>query len=224
MRRTALCGILAISGLAAIASADVVLVDARSAIFDAGRDTATLDGVLPPVIEIPDGTVSIYIPEVTGLVRAHPALQWAGPEGNSATLNDTDINSHMGVSGLVHPRTLALLGVFLTDAEPSGSAPARLDYYDIGEEFTSFSAALGQTFYIGDGWSDGELMYEFIVPDGATRLYLGLADAGYFTGEPGAYADNAGSFTADVRFNIVPAPGALALLGLGGLAGVRRRR
>lgn len=61
-------------------------------------------------------------------------------EGNATTLNDTDINSFNSISGLVHPRTLALLGVFLTDAEPEGLAPTRLDYYAIGDAFTSLAA------------------------------------------------------------------------------------
>ena len=224
MRRAAIFGLVALSGIAGAAWADVVLVDAKSAIFDAGRAAPTLDGQLPPMLEIPAGAVSMYLPEVMGLVRAHPVLPWAGPEGNDGTLHDTDINSFNSISGLMHPRTLALLGVFLTDAEPEGPAPTRLDYYAIGDAFPSFSPTLGQSFFIGDGWADGEVMHEFMIPAGATRLFLGLADAGYFTGQPGAYADNDGGFSADVRFNVVPAPGALALLGLGGLVGARRRR
>lgn len=228
MRRTAMCGVLAVSGIAGAAMADVVLVDGQAAIFDAGRAETTLDGVLPPVIEIPAGAVSMYVPEVTGLVRANPNLQWAGPDGNTTTRNDTDINSYNSISGLIHPRTMALLGVFLTDNEPEGQAPSRLDYYQIGDTFESFSPVLRQSFFIGDGWADGETMHEFMIPAGATRLYLGMADAGYFTGDPseggGAYDDNSGSFAADIRFNVVPAPGAVALLGLGGLVGVRRKR
>lgn len=224
MRKTGLIGLLVLSGAAGASWADVVLVDAKAAIFDAGRPEATLDGILPPGLGIPLGAVSMSLPEVTGLVRAHPVLRWGGPDGNSTTAYGTDINSYEGISGILHPRTLPLLGVFLTDAEPEGAAPARLDYYSIGDSFATFSPALGQSFFIGDGWAGGEVLQEFMIPEGATRLYLGLADAGYFTGDPGAYADNEGAFSADVRFNVVPAPGAAALLGLGGLMGIRRRR
>lgn len=215
---------LAAMGVASVASADVVQVDAKAAIFDAGRDVPTLDGQLPPMLEIPQGAYSMQFAEVTGLVRAHRSLQWAGPDGNDTTLNDTDINSYEGISGIVHPRTLPLVAVFLGDDAPEGSAPARLDFYSIGSEFSSLSPVVGQSFFVGDGWNSAELAQEFMIPQGATRVFFGLADASYFTGEPGAYSDNDGWFSADVRFNLVPAPGSLALLGLGGLAVARRRR
>lgn len=224
MRKSIAVAVLALGGLSGLASADVVNVDARAVIFDAGRASGTLDGLLPPMVEVPAGADYVYLPEVSGLVRAHPALQWAGPDGNSATLNDTDINSYQSISGLVHPKTLPLLGVFLNESLPEGAAPARLDYYSIGSNFASFSPVLGQSFFIGDGWTDGEVNQHFVVPAGATRLYLGLADASYFTGDPGAYIDNQGSFTADVQFHVVPAPGSLALLGLGGVVTLRRKR
>ncbi|MBK7404368.1 MAG: hypothetical protein IPJ41_06955 [Phycisphaerales bacterium] len=224
MRKAAAIAVLTLGGLTGLASADVVNVDAKSVIFDAGHESGTLDGTLPPMIEIPVGADYLYLPEVTGLVRAHPALQWAGPDGNSTTLNDSDINSYQSISGLVHPRTLPLLGVFLGDGLPEGPAPSRLDFYSIGSDFSSLSPVSGQSFFIGDGWTDGEVNQHFMIPAGATRLYLGLADASYFTGEPGAYIDNQGSFTADVRFHVIPAPGSAALIGLGGLMTLRRRR
>lgn len=224
MRKSGIIALMVLAGAASLATADVVLVDGRSAIFDAGRVAPTTDGQLPPMLSIPAGADFVFVPEVTGLVRAHPVLQWGGPDGNSTTLNDTDINSHLGISGLIHPRTLPLLGVFLGAAEPENPAPARLDFYALGSEFASLSPVIGQSFFVGDGWADAQNMHKFMVPAGATRLYLGLADAGYFTGDPMAYFDNEGGFAADVRFNIVPAPGAMALLGLGGLVTVRRRR
>jgi len=224
MRKSGIIGMLALAGAATLAAADVVFVDGRSAIFDAGRGVATLDGMLPPMLEIPAGADYVYLPEVTGLVRAHPVLQWGGPDGNATTLNDTDINSYLGISGLIHPRTLPLLGVFLPNGEPENPAPSRLDFYALGSDFASLSPVMGQSFFVGDGWADALTMHKFMVPAGATRLYLGLADAGYFTGEPMAYADNEGGFSADVRFHVVPAPGAMALLGLGGLVSIRRRR
>lgn len=224
MYKSGLLSVVALAGLASIASADIVTVDAKAAIFDAGRDTPTLDGLLAPGIAVPTGTAYVTVPEVTGLVRAHPALTWAGPDGNPDTLNDTDINSYAGISGIIHPNTLALLGVFLTDAPPENPAPDRLDFYDLTSNFTSLSPELGQAFFIGDGWTDGAVLQQFNVPAGATRLYLGLADAGWFTGDPGAYIDNEGSFDADVYFTAIPAPGSLALLGVGGFVTLRRRR
>ena len=225
MLNNRLIGIVALAGIAQIASADIVAVDAKSAIFDAGRAVPTLDGQLPPMVAVPDGADYVTLPEVTGLVRAHHKLEWAGPDGNTTTLNDTDISSFQGISGIVHPSTLPLVGVFLSDDLPEeGDTPSRLDFYDLGSSFASLSPEINQTFFIGDGWTDGAVLQQFMVPAGATRFFLGLADAGFFTGAPGAYADNEGAFTADVRFNIVPAPGAIALFGLGALVTVRRRR
>lgn len=224
MRRAASVSLIALGGLAGIASADVINVDAKAVIFDAGRAAPTLDGLLPPMLAVPQNADYVFVPEVTGLVRAHPVLQWGGPDGNMTTLNDTDINSYQGISGLIHPGTLPLLGVFLTDDEPETPAPDRLDFYQLGSDFASLAPGLGQSFFIGDGWADAETMQQFTVPEGATRLYLGLADAYYFTGDPGQYADNDGAFVADVQFHLVPAPGSIALLTLGGLMAVRRKR
>ncbi len=224
MYKSGLLSVVVLAGLASIASADIVNVDAKAAIFDAGRDTPTLDGMLAAGIAVPVDTAYVTVPEVTGLVRAHPVLTWAGPDGNPDTLNDTDISSYMGISGLIHPNTLALLGVFLTDATPENPAPDRLDFYDISSNFTTLSPVIGQSFFIGDGWTDSNVLQQFNVPVGATYLYLGLADAGWFTGDPGAYSDNEGAFDADVRFTAIPAPGSIALLGLGGIVTLRRRR
>ena len=47
-----------------------------------------------------------------------------------------------------------LVGVFLTDAAPSGSAPSRLDFTD-REEFNLLEPEIGQTFLIGDGVGHG---------------------------------------------------------------------
>lgn len=225
MSKNRIVTIVALTGLAHIASADIVNVGGKAAIFDAGREVPTLDGELPPMLDVPADAMFVTVPEVTGLVRAHPVLSWAGPDGNSTTLNDTDIDSYEGISGIIHPRTMALVGVFLTDEQPGeGDAPSRLDFYSIGSSFASLSPEIGQTFFIGDGWGDGDFAQEFIVPDGATRLFLGFADGEYFTGAPTAYLDNEGAFDADVRFHLVPAPGSLALLSLGGLAVSRRKR
>ncbi len=224
MCKSGFISVVVVAGLASLASADIVYVDAKAAIFDAGRAVPTLDGMLAAGIAVPSGTAYVTVPEVTGEVRAHPVLTWAGPDGNPDTANDTDINSYMGVSGLIQPKTLALLGVFLSDATPENPAPARLDFYDLSSDFASLSPEIGQSFFIGDGWTSDTLLQQFNVPAGATRLYLGLADAGWFTGDPGTYADNAGAFEADVRFTAIPAPGSIALLGLASLVTFRRRR
>jgi hypothetical protein len=101
----------------------------------------------------------------------------------------------------------------------SGPAPAGLDFTSIGTSFASLSPLLDQVFFIGDGLTgDGSgSVQQFIVPTGATVLYLGISDAPGYQGDPGAYGDNGGAFTTsfDVTSSGVPdQSSALALLTL----------
>jgi hypothetical protein len=130
-------------------------------------------------------------------------------------------------------RVMFLAGVFLTDAAPSSSAPASLDFSStaIGRSFTQLSPLLQQTFYIGDGLT-GEgtgSIQSFLVPDAATRLFLGIVDGSYFVGGPDYYNNNAGTFSATFEVNTVPEidPTAFASvisLVVGSLALLERRR
>jgi hypothetical protein len=87
---------------------------------------------------------------------------------------------------------------------------------------------LGQQFFIGDGRTASSVIQQFLVPDGATTLYLGLADGFAFAGDPGFYDDNTGVYSAAYAVSsttTVPEPTTLALLGCGILLiGVHRRR
>ena len=96
--------------------------------------------------------------------------------------------------------------------------PAELDFQDsaIGIGFTSLSPGLKQVFFIGDGLGAGGVLQSYIVPDGATRLYLGTMDGFGWTG-------NNGAFTLDVSAVPEPAVWALALAGLA-LLGLRSAR
>lgn len=85
-----------------------------------------------------------------------------------------------------------LVGVFVSDDEPADPAPERLDF--TGEEtFEELAPEIGQTFLIGDGQGR-----RFLVPAGATRLFLGFADAFLYEGAPGWYGNNAGWLEATV--------------------------
>jgi len=161
-----------------------------------------------------------------------------GPTEGSPTTFYVDMDSSGGISGMklfestpADRRAMFLAGVFLTDAKPAAAAPARLDFSStaIGRSFTELSPLLHQTFYIGDGLT-GEgsgATQSFLVPDGATRLFLGFVDGSYFVGGPDYYDNNVGTFTASFTVAPVPEPSAyvLALIATGfvGLTHARRR-
>jgi hypothetical protein len=126
-----------------------------------------------------------------------------------------DMDSFGGISGMQlsastpsDRRVMYLAGVFLTNAVPSTPAPASLDFSStsLGRSFTELAPLLYQTFYIGDGRTgDGSGdVQTFIVPAGATRLFLGIVDGSYFVGGPDYYDNNDGSFVASFAVNAVP--------------------
>lgn len=137
-----------------------------------------------------------------------------------------------GISAPLSVRVDALMGVFLGASSPTGAAtPAQLDFSaGSGLAFASLNPLVGQIFFIGDGRTtlnqgpSAGLAQEFIVPVGATRLFLGASDGfGWF--------NNSGDFTVGIKNldsgpSVIPLPAAAWLLlgGLGVLGGVARRR
>ena len=103
--------------------------------------------------------------------------------------------SSNGISGATWPVD-ALVGVFLDASQPDlSAAPAALDFSGtgIGTSFTTLSPALKQAFFIGDGLTGTGTgsQQTFIVPAGATRLFLGTSDGvGWF--------NNTGSFAVTI--------------------------
>ena len=116
-----------------------------------------------------------------------------GPDGNGYP-GGSNIFSLGSISGYEGP-DFSLVGVF-TNGHPSGPPPADYNFLG-GTEPTTFSPQLNQVFFIGDGltgaFDSSGSPQQFIVPANATELWLGFADAVYFSGSPGAYGDNSGS-------------------------------
>ena len=112
-------------------------------------------------------------------------------------LGGCNIREWDGASGIKHNYRMFLAGMFLDDSYPSDSAaPVALDFTGAAD-FAELRPGLKQLFFIGDGLTgegSGEVQ-RFVPPAGATRLYIGFADAASFSGNPGWYNDNTGSFS-----------------------------
>ena len=91
------------------------------------------------------------------------------------------------------------MAVFLPDSPLGGPAPGGLTF-DRNYDFVSLRPALSQVFFMGDGRTSDGWVQRFRVPEGAARVYLGIADAFAFHGLPGFYDDNSGSFLVKIDF------------------------
>lgn len=195
-------------------------VPGTSAIFLAGRTDLTipkpgeeigefpiancggnLTVTFPVAIPIPNSRQSTF--EVSGKVDFYgaekPELEPDGDPGATA-----DIEGLGGISGY-KGQCGTLVGVFLTDANPSTEErPDTIDFTDGGlsRAFKTLNPGLRQVFFIGDGMTtddEGKPVQQiFKAPDGATRLFVGIADAPLFNGAPGCYEDNVGQFEVKV--------------------------
>ncbi len=107
------------------------------------------------------------------------------PDGCSGFFNTASAN---GISTFTGPAQ-ALIGVFLTNSTPSGVAPAGLPG---NITFTSLTPGLNVVFFIGDGLTGTGTgsTQTFVIPAGATRLFLGSSDS------VGANVDNFGTFVS----------------------------
>ncbi len=90
----------------------------------------------------------------------------------------------------------ALIGLFTNNTVPSGAAPAGLPQ---NTSFSSVSPLLNQVFFIGDGLTGTGTgsTQTFVIPTGATRLFLADSDI------TGGNFNNGGSFSARVNDNVV---------------------
>jgi hypothetical protein len=183
-------------------AAGFTMVSAQANIFGAGTDFAPGPGgggggVVPPSVQLPEGSTVVTFPMITGKVTprmGYSDYNGAGGDGEG----ETDIDSYGGISGIVDRRNgQFLVGVFLTDDPPSTSAPKRLDFTK-GERFQTLAPRVAQTFFVGDGRGRA-----FRVPRGATRLFLAFADAysseGDYQGHPGYYDNNGGHLCVGVN-------------------------
>ncbi len=202
-------------------------IDGGDAIFLAGRTDLTIppasdpwniltrhgsptpeeiQETLPPFISVSGGDViKVADPAIGGISFFNGfGDPFYGPSGNGS--DGSNLNSLDGISGYLGPQG-PLAGVFLDDLIPNSSAaPVTLDFTPsgLGTDFESLTPDLGQVFYIGDGLTSDGQFQEFIAPNGATRLFLGIPDGFGFVDNPGAYDDNDGSYQVLLGVNETP--------------------
>ena len=159
-------------------------------------------GTLPPAAPLPTGVDRVLTISATGGVSCDPGAALNGPDGGCG--GSTDINSYGGIAGIVDGQSaFFLMGVFLGPTEPHDPAPPRLNFSSdaLGQNFARLTPAIGQTFFIGDGMTGTGTgaRQQFVVPAGATRLFLGFADTVGFHGAAGWYDDNRGQLSVMLR-------------------------
>jgi Flp pilus assembly protein TadG len=111
-----------------------------------------------------------------------------GPDGNTDWIVEQAATN--GINKTKAPLN-SLVGIFLDDRAPNTYAQAAAgDFSNKNDrDFSTLSPPVKQVFFIGDGLDKNGNLQEFVVPPGATRLYLGIMD------EKGWWWDNTGTLS-----------------------------
>ena len=162
------------------------------------------------------GTILTF--SAIGTTQHGPTLPLVGAEGRPGIFGAKSGGAENGISS-VTAQLSSLIGVFLDDNQPSLSpAPGGLNFSVAGGmDFVFLNPLLKQAFFIGDGSTAGAIVQQFVIPTGATRLFLGTMD-GF------EWSNNGGSLT--VTINSIPEPSTLILFGAGlaAMSIIRKRR
>jgi hypothetical protein len=217
-----LAGVIALAvTFAGFSFAASTTVAANAVIYAAGSQSAlaaTAGGSVPGAISIASGATTVTFQSVTGSITSGCASPHGCITVNTGTnLNDsygtgaqvtTSSNGGSGsLSGITTaPGAGSLFGVFIATGGPSGSAPPALSF--TSPINASYSPVLDQTFFIGDGTTgDGTgATVTYNVPAGASLLYLGISDSCTYTGGPGCYGDDFGTYTVSYTVNTTVVP------------------
>ena len=214
---------LAITNVNPVKAAQLT-ISGDSNIFGAGKTSAPapgggLGGQLPPLFNFAAAAGQVLtFSNISGSVNfSASSTTSTNGNGDGNYMHGTNILSYGGISGIRNDNAFAfLVGVFLNDSEPTGSGPLALDFTN-NTSFAELAPQLNQTFFIGDGLTGSGLgnIQRFLVPEQATRLFLGFADGPGIQTLPGYYNDNTGSVVANFELQSAaePVPEPCTILG-----------
>lgn len=133
--------------------------------------------------------MALNFDSISGTARHDPNMAYFNPDGEIADIghnNVTTSDANSKLNRMFNENGIAdawvpinsLVGIFMDDSDPTTTpAPANLDFRsDASREFTELKPQLKQVFFIGDGSTKDGLKQNFIVPKGATRLFLATWD------------------------------------------------
>lgn len=151
----------------------------------------------PMVMNVTPGTVLTFT-NISGSVRNDPSEPYDTADGDATQVhshNDDDPLNEPAVQyniGDVRAPLNALMGVFLNANQPNTqSAPSVTRDYSTqaGRDVPTFSdIQMQQPFFVGDGQTSGGTTQTFVVPQGATRLFLGTMDGHQWNNNAGSYS------------------------------------
>jgi uncharacterized protein (TIGR03437 family) len=111
----------------------------------------------------------------TGTTHNGTAHADVGPDGANSPAVNVFAGGIFGIGQISAPLA-ALIGVFTGDAVNPAATPPLVEYWGGARDVPVIRPMLQQPFLIGTGQTAGGTLRTFIVPAGATRLYLGVAD------------------------------------------------
>ncbi len=192
-------------------AAQALWLSSRANIGSAGLDRALVlgcgesdPGDLPPFAPIPQDAVAVRL-TATGDVMLNDIGNALDPDGE--IIGETTYIGPDGIGLLTTERRGFLAGIFAPASPPSLPAPPPLTITgqeQVQDSITSPPLQLYNLFYISDGRSNAGQTLVVQLPQGATRLYLGVVDACDGEAPLGSYHYNSGAWMVDVEFVFDP--------------------
>jgi Flp pilus assembly protein TadG len=144
--------------------------DSKGVFHPTGESPAALTGITLVPGE------ALTFDAISGTGTNGSGLTVVGPDGNTGQILSNDAGAEHGKSNITAPIN-AVIGVFLDDSVPSGTTPPNLNFSTAASrDFETLSPKLRQMFFLGDGKTSTGVQQQFVVPPGATRLFIGKMD------------------------------------------------